>query len=104
MRVKLLRIKLTKTLKSGRLEELLDAIGTVLETRKLTEEIVMAGEMPAWAQAAVVAYLVPREFIAIYEPSVEGAIVIFSFRPDVRIGEVIPREELEDLDTLGVIF
>jgi len=102
--VRLLRITLRKPLQPRQLRHLYDAIDIALRDIEATEGLVVSGNLPSWALAAVSAYLEPRVFLAIHVPSFGGAIIVGSLLEGKNVGDIIPEEDLERLNTLGVIF
>ncbi|MCS7179854.1 MAG: CRISPR-associated ring nuclease Crn3/Csx3 [bacterium] len=54
-----------------------------------TKGVVLSGRAPVWVYAFLTHYFHPRPFVATFDPRLNGAVVVCSHTPDVKVGEII---------------
>lgn len=58
--------------------------------------VVLSGRGPIWLYCYLVHHYHPTKFIAIFDPRIEGAIIVESHSQDYKVGEVI-RVKVDEL-------
>lgn len=54
--------------------------------------IILSGRGPIWLYGYLIHFYHPTKGIAIFDPRLEGAVVVMSHSPDFKIGDIIKRE------------
>jgi CRISPR-associated protein Csx3 len=52
--------------------------------------VVLSGRGPVWLYGFLVHFYHPCRFVAIYDPRLQGAVVVDSHAPEIQPGEIIP--------------
>ena len=60
---------------------------------KGTKGVVLSGRGPIWLYGFLVHHYHPTKFLAIFDPRIDGGIIIESHAPDYQVGEVLKIEE-----------
>ncbi|MDW8056636.1 MAG: CRISPR-associated ring nuclease Crn3/Csx3 [Elusimicrobiota bacterium] len=51
--------------------------------------VVISGRGPVWLYGFLIHFYHPTKFVAIYDPRVNGAVVVETHIPDVKVGDLI---------------
>ncbi|RLI80444.1 CRISPR-associated protein Csx3, partial [Archaeoglobales archaeon] len=75
-------------IKPAELEELVNAVN--IPITKADRGVVISGRLPVWAFSALVHKFHPFKWLGTWDPRLQGAVVVASHDPTVKIGEVVP--------------
>jgi CRISPR-associated protein Csx3 len=54
--------------------------------------VVLSGRGPFWFYGFLVHYYHPTKWVATHDPRLQGAVVVASHTPEIKVGEIIPLE------------
>jgi len=57
--------------------------------------VILSGRGPIWLYGYLIHYYHPTKAIGVFDPRLNGAVVVASHHPSVSVGDVIPREKWE---------
>jgi len=72
------------------IEKLIEEVGN----KYMGKGVIISGRMPVWAHSAIAHEFHPCRWVAHFDPRI-GAVVVESHTPQVKVGQVIPIEQLK---------
>lgn len=57
--------------------------------------VVLSGRAPIWLYGCLVHHYHPTKAVAVFDPRLDGAVIVASHHPELKVGDVILRSEWE---------
>lgn len=94
----LVEIKIPDVISPRDIEPILGEVKRNISVEKFGDKVVViSGRMPIWLAGALVHYFHPAKAVAVFDPRLQGGVVVETHTIDVRIGDVVKTDDAEKI-------